>query len=642
MRHYSFGRGSADITGEAADCGMLGYGKADQQTAGIHTRLRARAFVVADADERVLLVVADLPLMFDSVHREVLRRLAEVHGELYTARNVMLTATHTHCGPGGYSHYRLYNSNTHGFRSKTFGAIVDGIVQAALAAHADLAPSDVTLGIGELTDASVNRSPSSWELNPAEDKAHFPLRIDPQITRMQVTRGKSLVAAVTWFATHGTSMTNRNRLISGDNKGYASYLTERLEAGVDYLSPKDSDLVAAFPQTNTGDMSPNLSQPATIGPTQDEWENTKIIGTRQAAASSAIAAKPTETLAGPIDSRIVFVDLGNVEVRAEFTGDGKPHRTSSPTAGAAAMAGTDEGKGFPTFKQGRNRFWDTISQQVYYRLKPALGDAQSPKGIVVTGKVMNKIKPFIPQVVPVQLIRLGSLYLIGIPGEVTITAGLRLRRDVAAIVGAPLDHVLVAGYSNHFIHYVTTPEEYMNQRYEGGSTIFGRWELGAFRQTAVALAEAMRDGRPAPTGVEQPDVSPGLKHHSKTVVDEAPAGKTLGAVLRGPESTYKVGSQVRVELVGGYPNHDLQRGRSYIRVQRETATGWNTVADDSDWATKFHWSRSGRNGSLVAATWDIPADTAPGRFRILYSGHSCNASGSIAPLEVETPAFEVV
>lgn len=44
----SVGRGIAGITGEAADCGMLGYGKSDQRTAGIHQRLRSRAFVFRD------------------------------------------------------------------------------------------------------------------------------------------------------------------------------------------------------------------------------------------------------------------------------------------------------------------------------------------------------------------------------------------------------------------------------------------------------------------------------------------------------------------------------------------------------------------------------------------------------------------
>ena len=45
---FLVGRGLADITGEAAGCGMLGYGRADQQTEGIHTRQRSRAFVLAD------------------------------------------------------------------------------------------------------------------------------------------------------------------------------------------------------------------------------------------------------------------------------------------------------------------------------------------------------------------------------------------------------------------------------------------------------------------------------------------------------------------------------------------------------------------------------------------------------------------
>jgi neutral ceramidase len=105
---------------------MLGYGKAYQQSAGIHLRLRSRAFVIVDADsgQRLLIVVNELPLMFDSVHREVLRGLRARYGDSYTETNVMITATHTHCWPGGYSDHRLYNSTTHGFREKTYAAII--------------------------------------------------------------------------------------------------------------------------------------------------------------------------------------------------------------------------------------------------------------------------------------------------------------------------------------------------------------------------------------------------------------------------------------------------------------------------------------------------------------------------------------
>lgn len=55
------GEGISDITGEAAECGMLGYGKTGQRTAGIHLRPRSRVFVFADPAQggaRVLLVAA--------------------------------------------------------------------------------------------------------------------------------------------------------------------------------------------------------------------------------------------------------------------------------------------------------------------------------------------------------------------------------------------------------------------------------------------------------------------------------------------------------------------------------------------------------------------------------------------------------
>lgn len=35
-------------------------------------------------------------------------------------------------------------------------------------------------------------------------------------------------------------------------------------------------------------------------------------------------------------------------------------------------------------------------------------------------------------------------------------------------------YVVIAGPANTYAHYVTTPEEYAAQRYEGASTIFGQ------------------------------------------------------------------------------------------------------------------------------------------------------------------------
>jgi neutral ceramidase len=614
---YLVGRGIADITGEAAGCGMLGYGKADQTSAGIHLRLRARAFVIAEAaapESPLLLIVAELPLVFNGVRREVLRRLGERFGARYGERNTMITGTHTHCGPGGYAHHRLYNMTTHGYRPKTFGAIVAGLVEAVERAHADIAQAELALAFGELENASVNRSPTAFARNPEADRAHFPNGIDPQTTLLTISRGGLLVGAVNWFATHGTSMSNRNLLISSDNKGYAAYAWERLEHGVDYRGDEQPEFIGAFAQTNTGDMSPNLNRRPASGPTEDEFDNTRIIGERQQRAAAALVGAGA-AVTGPLDARLTYIDLSDFAVDAAFCPDGRAHRTSGPYAGAAQIAGTDEGKGFAGFNQGRNPVFDLASAQVTYRLAPGLRDSQAPKGLVLP-RAANRVASLMQERIPVQLWRLGPLYLIGLPAEVTIVAGLRLRRAVAQALDAPLNNVLIAGYSNGYIHYVTTPEEYLEQRYEGGSTMFGRWELPALVQTATALATAMRDGAPVELGTPAPDAVP---HARASVTRDLALAEDFGTVLRSPRARYAGGDTVEVELVGAYPNNgDLLRGASFFEVQCETDGGWTRVADDSDWATRFGWRKSGRTGSRITLRWDIPADTTPGRYRLVY------------------------
>jgi neutral ceramidase len=638
------GRGIADITGEPADCRMLGYGKSRQRTAGIHLRLRARAFVFADDHRRVLLVVAELPLPMQNVTDEVLARLADRFGDRYLDANTLITTTHTHAGPGGYCGHLLYNLTTQGFHPKTFEAIVAGIVEAVEHADADVAPSEVFLAHGELHDASANRSPTAFARNPDADRAIFPNGIDPLTTLMRIERDGQPVGAINFFATHGTSMTNQNTLISGDNKGYAAFHWERLVESADYLVGQPA-FIAAFAQTNPGDMTPNvdrhrMKRGTGIGPTKDEVENTRIIGRRQFDAAAALLAEG-DPLGSTIDSRLTYVDLGNVEVRPEFTPDGKPHRTGPPMAAAAQIAGTDDGAGFAGFRQGRNRTIDALSTTIY-RFGAKTRAAQAPKGLVVPLHRLNRYRPFVQERVPVQLLRLGRLYLIAIPGEPTIVSGLRLRRTVAEIVGADLRDVLCVGYSNAYIHYVTTPEEYDEQRYEGGSTLFGRWELPALMQVTAELATALRDGKPVPAG-ERPVPADAPSWLRPLGTDQG----EFGRVVTEPVAEYRPGTTVRAEFVSANPNHDLRRGETYLEVQRREDDAWVRVADDGDWSTTFRWARAGkridqRNQSTATIEWRVPDGTPIGEHRIVHHGTALAADGTLTPFTGTTREFKVV
>ncbi|MGM1060661.1 neutral/alkaline ceramidase, partial [Saccharothrix sp. Mg75] len=616
---YLVGRGISDVTGPAAENGMMGYSSFEQKTTGIHQRQRSRAFVVVDqaTGKRVAYVNADLAMVFRSVQEAVLSRLQARYGGTYTRENLLLSATHTHAGPGGYSHNLAYNLSVLGLQPQTLNAIADGITESVVEAHEDLRPGDITLGRGQLTDASVNRSRTAFERNPAVDKAHFPNAIDPSMTVLRFRQGSTDVGAISWFATHNTSMTNENTLISPDNKGYASYQWEHDDAGVRYLDDRPG-FVAAFPNTNAGDMSPNLNLRPGSGPTEDEVENTRIIGERQNREAQRVFAGPGTAVTGSVDSRMRFVDMSSVAVDGRFTTDGRPGTTCSGVVGASTLAGSvEDGPAIPLFHEGMTSPWKALFEPLQVEVPQWLKDCQYPKASLVPTGLIGAT----PDVVPLQVVKIGPLHLVAVPGEVTVVAGLRIRQAVAAEAGVPLGDVLVQGYANDYAQYVTTPEEYDLQQYEGGSTLFGRNTLPAYEQEFGKLAAALRTGAPVPAG-PTPGTPPftGVNLQTGVVFDDKPIGTSFGQVRTEPAASYTRGQTATAVFVTGHPKNDLHRNGTFLEVQRLVDGRWTRHADDGDWSTRYRWQREGVANSTATVTWAIPADTPAGTYRILHHG----------------------
>ena len=143
--NYLIGRGIHDVTGPAAEVGLMGYANPDQKSAGIHSRQWSRAFIVSEPDTQktIAFVSVDAGALFQSVFSEVIARLNTKYGDLYNERNVVLSATHTHAAVGGQSHYALYDITILGFIQQAFDAQVDGIVASIEKAHNDLKPGHI-------------------------------------------------------------------------------------------------------------------------------------------------------------------------------------------------------------------------------------------------------------------------------------------------------------------------------------------------------------------------------------------------------------------------------------------------------------------------------------------------------------------
>jgi neutral ceramidase len=462
------------------------------------------------------------------------------------------------------------------------------------------------------------------------------------MTVLRFRQGSNDVGVISWFATHGVSMTPSNHLISPDNKGYAEWRWEHELKGVRYNA--DSDFVAAFAQSNAGDMTPNLNLDGT-GPTNNEFDNTRIIGERQLQKALEIYNGSLESLSGPVDYRQRYVDFSRITVDSRFTG-GAPQTTCPAAIGDAFAAGTEDGRGLDGFTEGDlkgNPFFNALGGII----APApqwVRDCQAPKPVLLATGTQQPY-PWTPEVLPVSITRIGQLAIIAAPGEFTIMSGRRVRDTVRAVLGDSVKYLVFAGYANAYSGYITTPEEYDAQNYEGASTHFGRWTLPAYQQMFYELASALRQGQPAyPSAVPRDLSGKQMSFQTGVVLDNVPLWKSFGDVELQPNASYARGQRVSVEFWTGHPKNNLHQNGTFLEVQRWDGSSWRTVAVDGDWSTIYHWVRVDPvwGSSKAAISWDIPADALTGQYRIVHYGDYKNGwNGQIYSFTGTSRSFQV-
>lgn len=639
LNPFLVGAGVSDITGEVAEVGFIGYGSFSQQGSGLHTRQYARAFVVIDpaTGNRNLMVVLDAMSGWESIRAEIVAQVRAQFGSEFTEANIMITATHTHATPGGVTKDPLYNITTYGFHSATFRAQVDGSMQAIREAMADLAPGNVSVSNSQLTDVGVNRSAAAQFYDPDALMDELVRGVDPTNTTFRFEQNGQTRAILNWFAIHPTSLTNQNTLVSSDNKGYAEYLLETVDHGVNLNAGSDRDaFVAAFANSNTGDVSPNTFLKPGMGPTNDMFENLKIQGTKQADAVRQQLAQPGTPVGQGLDSRITYQDFSKINVDKRWTGTGYAGSTCNASLGAPFAAGSvEDGPGAAGFNEGvnANKLWSGFNW-LAYTASPQLNQCQYPKAnlLAVHSQVQQKL--------PVQIMRFGNYYVLGLPGEHNSAVGVQYRQDMAQLFGVPESQIIVQGYTNAYSHYVTTPQEYYFQQYEGGATIFGINSMGAYRQMLNTVGTSLKNGTQLPLG-EKPALPWAAESTKGKVWYDSPGlGNYYGKVLTQPANTAR-GGKVSAVFVGAHPNNNHRLNSSYLEVQRLENGRWVTVTGDNDPATKFIWKRYLASQSRVTVEWQIPSNAQPGTYRIVYYGDSKQATGKITPFTGTTREFIV-
>ncbi|OIW28858.1 Neutral/alkaline nonlysosomal ceramidase [Coniochaeta ligniaria NRRL 30616] len=699
---YLLGVGKADITGPVVEINMMGYADPKQVGTGLRQRLYSRAFIIGDIqkpEDRFVYLVLDTQSGDTAVRYGILEGLKKLGRQynVYGHHNVAVTGTHSHAGPGGWLNYLLPQITSKGFDYQSYRAIVDGAVQSIRHAHEGLEPGYLSVGTTKVTGANINRSLFAYLANPEDERSRYNISseddgsVEKDLTLLKFKRAsdRKNIGVLTWFPVHGTSMLGNNTLIAGDNKGVAAYLFEQRMRTHDTAA---EGFVAGFSQANVGDTSPNVqgawcedgtgqmcsfeNSTCSDGRSQQCHGRGPLFRAKDNGASSCFEiglrqAEPAiqlyqdlEEAPTPIKGSWVksFHTFHNMSYFSFLLPNGSLAQTCPAALGYSFAAGTSDGPGAFDFTQHDGGPGNTspVWRVVRHLLKepsPAQQSCHGAKPILLDVGEIGTPYQWTPNIVDVQVLRVGQLLIIVSPGEASTMAGRRWKeavsRSAAALFRSSSDGtdpvVVIGGPANSYTHYITTEEEYGVQRYEGASTLYGPHTLAAYVNVTLRYLPLLDEAAPVPgkgDGPLPPDnTNVSLSFISPVVRDGTPLFKAFGDVLSDVEKVYRRGDVVSARFVGANPRNELRLGQTYAAVEKMGGRGeWTRVRDDEDWALVFHWKRISDvlATSEVTIEWETGQADEKGMYRLRYYGDAKSLGGTMSPFTGTSAVFALV
>jgi neutral/alkaline ceramidase-like enzyme len=234
---------------------------------GTHDPVRAKAMVLKTPTKKLLFVSLDLAAVTTDMYEDLVARL-EQRG--WQRDEIVISATHTHSGPGALTHIWLWEFlAADRFHSKVHETVMGHILDAVQQAQASVQPAELFTTSFQAQGIQRNRRGHEGNFDPTAN-----------LLIARRTGKPEVLGALVNFALHGTSLNAHNLQLSGDNlAAIEGALAKRLSTGG--VAP-----VMLFVNGAEGDVSP----------TRGGFD-----GIAQLAESFSEQAMPAVTRAKPLD-----------------------------------------------------------------------------------------------------------------------------------------------------------------------------------------------------------------------------------------------------------------------------------------------------------------------------------------------------
>jgi neutral ceramidase len=450
---------------------MGGYSMLANRGIGFRTRLKARILYLNDGKgNAVALVQTDLTAGSLLLHHEVAAAVAERTG--LKPGDIAITATHSHSAPVNFFDNDFYNKHTSsgaGLEPRFLEFVLQRVAEGIVAAYESRRPARVATGRKDIYGYNRNRSLSAYILNEnvkdmnwndpeavfrAVNPAFYMVRVDVRDDQGQYKP----LAAFSSFSVHATAITPPVKVYNADVFAYGT----------------PWPVVHALTNGTQGDMAPALPDRGDnlFGNFPVNWKDARELGQGIGREAIGLFESLGETLT---DEVTVSSAVRELNIREHNTAEDvtlcRDAAIGNPLAGGAYERRAPWLAVVP-FLHGGN---------VMARRWVFTNGCQGNKRHLLFSFLQPLVEPkdSFPNTVLFQLIRVNDTVILPLPFEVTAESGRRMAARVKLEFERAGDHrvkhVWVAGNSNGYFGYTTTPEEYSRQNYEGGHTLYGRY-----------------------------------------------------------------------------------------------------------------------------------------------------------------------